>query len=358
MEATLVFVAFFAAVGFMTYYLYITGQKDPKLKGLEPGVLLARVIIKYNFTYLIGLQLAALVSEAALLGSVRDLKTNVTVRMTVHVIAAAISIVGAFGMSKYWGEFFKSFMQKMPFGQRLGLISVTLILAFLSLIMAVGAPIVNMLAMANAVHNTAQFDCFQAMIQVKLGMAHPSYLAHVIAENRFPPEFSPFANLHSSMISSLIITTFHLLLVFMEIILALKLMLTREGIQHAAFGETFDVPPPKDDDKSKDDKPKDDEKDKENKKRVTDQLTAALTYTGVPDVVKWAEQILPHYLKMEDKERGPKYAALTKGVLGIEQLKDRNTTADGKNKEQLKDHLRTVLEDMANHAITLPKAKN
>ena len=370
-ESTIVFVAFFVCVGFLTYYLYKQAQKDPKLKGLEPAALLARAIIKYNFTYLIGLQLSALIAEAALLGSVQDEKTNVTVRMSVHLIAAAISTVGAFGLAKAIGEFVSVFVIPRPVGVRLGLASTIFVIIIISFIFAIGAPIVNMLAMANAVHNTGQLECFWVMMKVKMGFLHPSFLTAVIAENRYPPTFSPFANLHSAMMSSVIITTFHLLLTIYEVVLALKLSLTKEGIQHALNTDMFDVPAEqKKDDKKEDkkedkkdekkDEKKDDDDPKKANKKATDQITMAIEFLGIDKSQAWLEKIVPFYIKMDDAARTKAFANLVEINMGIKTIQSgKSTTQKGVTKPQLQHQIRELLQGWTNDSITLPtKTKN
>jgi hypothetical protein len=370
-ESTIVFVAFFVCVGLLTYYLYKQAQKDPKLKGLEPAALLARAIIKYNFTYLIGLQLSALIAEAALLGSVQDEKTNVTVRMSVHLIAAAISTVGAFGLAKAIGEFVSVFVIPRPIGVRMGLGSTILVIILISFIFAVGAPIVNMLAMANAVHNTGQLECFWVMMKVKMGFLHPSFLTAVIAENRYPPTFSPFANLHSAMMSSVIITTFHLLLTIYEVVLALKLSLTKEGIQHALNTDMFDVPAEKKEEKKEDkkeDKKDEDKKDDEKKdndpkkvnKKATDQITTALEFLGIDKPQVWMDKILPYYIKMDDAAKTKAFAGIVEINMGIKTLESgKPATHKGITKPQLQVQIRETLQGWTKDAITLPsKSKN
>lgn len=361
MEATIVFVIFFFIVGGVTWLLYEKAKKDPELKGLEPGVLLARAVIKYNFTYLLGLQLAALIVEAALLGSVQDLRTNISVRMSLHMIIAAISLVGAFGLSKYAGMFFNAFnpANKMSVGTQMGIIATTGTLAFVMWFLAIGSPIVNMLAMANAVHNVGQLECFWVMLKVKFWGLDPSFLVGVIQENHYPPDFSPFANLHPAMMSSCMITIFHILVIFVEIVLALLLILTRKGIQHAVLGQMFDVPVVEKEEKE-DKKEDEDKKEKKEKKvKAHDHITKALTFLGIPDVSKWADLILPYYTKLPDIEKGPKYSELVKATLDIDTINGgKATTMDNKTKTQLQIEVRTILENFTNKAVTLPRGKN
>lgn len=367
-ESTIIFIIFGVGMSLLMWRMYHVAKADPELAGYEPAVLLGKSFIKYNLTYLMGLQLCALIAEAALLGSVVDERTNVAVRMFLHLVVAAISTVGAFGLAKFFGEFVFSLTQmtKRSPGVTAGLIMSTLSLTFLAFFFAIGAPIYNMLALANALHNTVQLDVFMAALQVKLGFEPDAYLTYVIAKNRLPLDYAPFASLHSAMVSSLGITFFHLILTAWEILYTLKLSLESKPLLDDILNRTIGKDgkdKEKDKDKSKD-KEKDKDKGKDDKKidgKI--QIEGLLSFLKIPDkdIENWVNKLLVY---IDVNTQDPKVATSRAANLGALHFqmksleKTPKKTADGRAPDKLAEDIRKEFEvNWANNALTLPKPK-
>jgi len=360
-ESTIIFAIFGVGMALLMWRMYHVAKDDPELAGLEPAALLGKSFIKYNLTYLMGLQLCALIAEAALLGSVVDEKTNVAVRMFLHLVMAAISTVGAFGLAKFFGEFvyvFVAWPKRAP-GVSIGLMMSNFVLTAIAFFFAIGAPIFNMLALANALHNTVQLDVFMAALQVELGFKPLAYLTYIIQLNGLPANYAPFASLHSGMVSSLGITFFHLILTFWEIVYTLKLALESKSLLDTILNRTVGL-----DDKEK--KKKEDKKeDKEDKGKKIDgrvQIEAALGFLKLDskDVAKWTENLL-EYLDVathDQKAVATRTATIAALHFQIKSLDRGKKTADNRTPEKLADDIRKELEGWTNNSITLPKAKN
>lgn len=362
-ESTIIFAIFGIGMALLMWRMYHVAKADPELAGLEPAALLGKSFIKYNLTYLMGLQLCALIAEAALLGSVVDEKTNVAVRMFLHLVMAAISTVGAFGLAKFFGEFVYTITQfpKRPVGISLGLLSSTFMLTAIAFFFAIGAPIFNMLALANALHNTVQLDVFMAALKVEIGMRPQAYLDYVIVLNRLPADYAPFASLHSGMVSSLGITFFHLILTFWEIVYTLKLALESKSLLDTILNRTIGKDDKKDKDKDKDKK---DEKPKDKKLDGKVQIEGLLAFLKMSDkdVTTWVDKLLVY---IDTNTQDPKVATARAAALGALHFqmksldKTPNKTADGRTPQKLGEDIRKEFEQTwAGNAITLPKPKN
>lgn len=361
-ESTVIFAIFGVGMALLMWRMYHVAKDDPELKGLEPAALLGKSFIKYNLTYLMGLQLCALIAEAALLGSVVDEKTNVAVRMFLHLVMAAISTVGAFGLAKFFGEFVYVFVAwpTRNVGISLGLMMSNFVLTIIAFFFAVGAPIFNMLALANALHNTVQLDVFMASLQVELGFKPLAYLTYIIKINGLPENYAPFASLHSGMVSSLGITFFHLILTFWEIVYTLKLALESKSLLDTILNRTAGLKDEKDKDK---DKSKEKEKDKDKPKvdgKV--QLEGVLAFLRLDnkDVEKWTEKLLT-YLDVathDQKTVATRTATIASLHFQVKSLDKGKKTTDNRTPEKLAEDIRKELENWTGNSVTLPKAKN
>lgn len=361
-ESTIIFIIFGVGMALLMWRMYHVAKSDPELQGLEPAALLGKSFIKYNLTYLMGLQLCALISEAALLGSVVDEKTNVAVRMFLHLVMAGISTIATFGLVKSFGEFVYALTQfnTRPVGQSLGLIFANAFLTLIGVFFAMGAPIYNMLALANALQNTVQLDVFLAALQVQLGWEPQAYLDYTIRVNRLPVDYAPFASLHSAMVSSLGITFFHLILTCWEIVYTLKLALESKSLLDTILNRTLGV---KDGKEKEKEKGKEKGKDKkENKKDGKSQLEGVLKFVGLSekDVDKWTEKLLLYIDESTNDQKVVAERIVRLGALHfqVDSLNTGNSkkSADGSTPEKLAETIRKEFESVwSNNAITLPK---
>jgi hypothetical protein len=345
--------------------MYSVAKNDPELQGLEPAALLGKSFIKYNLTYLMGLQLCALIAEAALLGSVVDEKTNVAVRMFLHLVMAAISTISAFGLSKAFGEFVYSFVMipKRPVGITIGLMFSTAVLTFIAFFFAIGAPIFNMLALANALHNTVQLDVFMAALQVQIGLEPQAYLDYIIKINHLPEDYAPFASLHSGMVSSLGITLFHLILTFWEIVYTLKLALESKSLLDSILNRTIGL----DDKDGKENKDGKKDKKKEKKEKTAEgksQIEDLLKFIGLSDkdVTAWVDKLLIYLDEATHDGKIVSQRVVNLGGLHFQMDSLSNNggkkTADGTTPEKLVEKIRKEFEqNWASSSITLPKPK-
>jgi hypothetical protein len=359
LEATIFFVIFAVIIGAVSYYALKKARKDPENAGLEPGALLVKSFIKYSLTYFIGLQFGAMVSEAALLASVQEPDINVAARMTVHMVMALISALAAFALTKYFGAFVSALISPRPFGVRAGLVVSLFFLSLISLLFTVGAPLYNLAAMTNSLKQSAQLEVWWAGFQVAFNMAPQSYLDYKIALNHLPKDYAPFASLHSGIVTSLGITSFHILVTLWEALTALMLALTNQTMAHAVLGDFFDIKrgdDAKDDDKNKDkdkdkdkDKKDDDDKDKANIKKAKETLSVLFEFCGISKVDDWVTKVLPHFYKPKDDNNVKRVAQSQTLRLEIEKL------PAGKSRDQLIQKIHEAVSDWSNGGLHLPK---
>lgn len=360
-EATVFFCIFALVIGLFGYFGYRKAKKDPQNAGLEPGAILIKSFINYSLTYFIGLQLAAMISEAALLGSVQDKDINVAARMTVHVVMAIISAFGAFAMTKYFGSLVSVLIQKRPFGVKIGLVSLLLTLSFISLGFTIGAPLYNLSAMANSLHQTTQLELFWDAVKVSLGWQPEAYLAYKIRINHLPEDYAPFASLHSGMVTSIGITVFHIMLTIWECLVSLMLALTHQGLRHAVMADLFDVKvdsgDSKGDDKGKKEgekDKKDEEKDKHNPKDKS-AIEGLLKAYGIEDkkLESWVNTLLElTYDKAKNKPNVERHVKII-------ELNEAFKSDKGKP-SRLEEHrsaLRKLIHDWTGGQKTLPEPK-
>jgi hypothetical protein len=244
-EATTFFVVTILSMAAALGFFFYRAKKDPQNKNLEPGAVLIKFFITYPLTVFITLQLIAMISEAALLASIQDKDINVTARMTVHMFLAVVGGLGAFVMTKYLGSVISVFFIKEPMPKKIGLFLGSSMLALISLFFTIGSPIFNLHAMAHSLKQTAELEIFLTSLWVMLGIDHPNHLTFLLSKHHLPLDYSPFQNLHSGVVTSLALSTTHLLITLWEVLVTLTLAIKNDGIQHAILGEFFNVPPVK-----------------------------------------------------------------------------------------------------------------
>jgi len=358
LEATIFFVVFATIIGVVAHYALKKARKDPANSGLEPGALLVKSFITYSLTYFIGLQFGAMVSEAALLASVQEPDINVAARMTVHMVMALISAFAAFALTKYFGAFVSALVSPRPLGVKLGLVTSLFFLSLISLLFTVGAPLYNLAAMTNSLKQSAQLEVWWAGFQVALNMAPQSYLDYKIALNHFPKDYAPFASLHSGIVTSLGITSFHILVTLWETLTALMLALTNQTMAHAVLGDFFDIKrgedaksgaKDKDKDKDKKDEKPEDDKDKANTKKAKETLAVLFEFCEIKKVDEWVIKVLPHFYKPKDDNNVNRVAEAQTLRLEVEKH-----TA-GKSKDQLIQKIHETVSSWSNGGLHLPK---
>lgn len=361
-EATTFFAITIVAMVAMMGFGWYKARQNPENKGLEPGAILIKFILKYPLTLFISLQLIAMISEAALLASIQEKDLNVSARMTVHMFIALVSALGAFMMTKYIGQFVSVWFLKEPPAKKFGLIVTSLFLALISLLFTVGSPIFNLYAMAGSLKQGVQLDIYLNSVWASMGLVPEKYVVYLLAKNHLPTDYSPWQNLHPGVMTALALSTAHLLITIWETLVALTLALKNDGIHHAILGEFFDSPPreekPKDDKKKEEPKkeePKKEEpkKDDVNESKVKDLVTQMLSFYGVKDEKRdeFAKKLVPYIFDAKDTTGSVgKIAKITDITTRFETTKKSNG-----NTEPLKGQIADLVKEWTKGSVTLPK---
>jgi hypothetical protein len=359
LEATFIYIMVAGLLGVVSYFGYQKAKKDPENAGLEPGVILVRSFIKYSLTYFIVFQASAMLAEAALLGSVQEENMNVAARMGSHIAMAMVGAFGAFAMTKYFGSFISVITTKRPLGIWLGLASTTFMLSGVSLVLTIGSPIYNLMAMTNALHQGVQLEVWWASFQVGLGFKPQAYLDYVIALNKLPANYAPYDSLKTGMVTSLGLTAFHILITFWEILTVLMLALTHKGVNHALLGNLFDLVV---DAPAKDSKAKDDAKDKKPKDDITEEARKAkdligklLTYAELDkDVVaSFSEKLFPY---IHDKSTQQNTVANLAEAMDLLVKYESARNSSPQAKAGLRTQFQALVTKWTKGGLTLPKA--
>lgn len=214
--------------------------KDPKNANREIGFTLIRLGVTYNLSALLLLQLMANLAEAGIVGSLQHEGINVGARMWAHLVIAVAGIIAALTWIKATREFFASFVLDVHWGKRLALVCLTFMIAAIAFVGSIAAPLANMFAVANAANQTVQLDLFVASLQYDL-FGNPAYLEK-LAIVGLPLTYSPWGALKNEMVTSILLTSFHMLITIWDVLLALKLSLTKTDMEDAFDTDLVDTP--------------------------------------------------------------------------------------------------------------------
>ena len=341
--------------------------RDKKSKNKEIG----RVLIEYGITYtlsaLVVLQIIANLSEAGIVAGLQDPDINTGARMSLHFFISGIGILGALVWIKAIREHFTAWSRISEDGWgAAGLIAVTGIIAFISALAAVLAPIANLLVLANAVHNTRELGVFLHYVGYQLGWLSEGEYLVILTKNGARPDYSAWGSLKNIMASSCTVTAAHVLVAFWEVMIAFKLSLTKKDMNEAFTRDLDEDEEPEDKDKEKDkggkdkgdkDKNKDDDKDDKTRKKEAHETMIAdiVDWLNPNDPSKWEEKLLNLMEKSWDKGdfTAVRYTVeMTKIYKAVKGLKD------GKgNAKRIEDELRKLVKDRSAGKLNLPKRK-
>jgi len=346
-----------AMMGFGWY----KARQNPENKGLEPGAILIKFILKYPLTLFISLQLIAMVSEAALLASIQEKDLNVSARMTVHMFIALVSALGAFMMTKNIGAFVSAWFLKEPIAKKFGFIVTSLFLALISLLFTIGSPIFNLYAMAGSLKQGVQLEIYLNSVWASMGLVPDKYVAYLLAKNHLPQDYSPWQSLHPGVMTALALSTAHLLITFWETLVALTLALKNDGIHHAILGEFFDSPPRQEDvkkevkkEEKKEEEKKEEKKDepKEDEKKLKDALKRLFTNYGLKEdkINDFTIKLVPFVFTKDSGTTVANVAKITNLVHQFENIKK-----SGGNMDKLKEDTQKLVSELSNKQLTLPK---
>ena len=341
-------------------------RQNPENKGLEPGAILIKFILKYPLTLFISLQLIAMISEAALLASIQEKDLNVSARMTVHMFIALVSALGAFMMTKNIGAFVSAWFLKEPIAKKFGLIVTSLFLALISLLFTIGSPIFNLYAMAGSLKQGVQLDIYLNSVAASMGLVPEKYVAYLLAKNHLPQDYSPWQNLHPGVMTALAINVVHLLITFWETLVALSLALKNDGIHHAILGEFFDAPPreekpkdkpkeaPKKEEEKKEEEKKEEKKEepKEDEKKLKDALKKLFTNYGLKEdkINDFTTKLVPFVFTKDSASTVANVAKITNLVHQFDNIKK-----SGGNVDKLREDTQKLVSELSNKQLTLPK---
>lgn len=218
-------------------------QKDPSNADREIGRTLIRMGVTYNLSALLLLQLIANIAEAGIIGSLQDPEVNVGARMSAHMVIAFAGIIAALTWIKSLREFFAAFVTPdLHWGKRLALICLTFFITVLAFVGSNAAPIANMYAVANACGQSTQLDLFLTYFAYRVGIgSEASYIAE-LARIGLPLTYSPWGGLKNVMVSSILLTGFHMLITVWDVALALKLSITKQDMADAFDGDLYEDP--------------------------------------------------------------------------------------------------------------------
>lgn len=364
-EATTFFAITIVAMVAMMGFGWYKARQNPENKGLEPGAILIKFILKYPLTLFISLQLIAMISEAALLASIQEKDLNVSARMTVHMFIALVSALGAFMMTKNIGAFVSAWFLKEPIAKKFGFIVTSLFLALISLLFTIGSPIFNLYAMAGSLKQGVQLEIYLNSVWASMGLVPEKYVAYLLAKNHLPTDYSPWQNLHPGVMTALALSTAHLLITFWETLVALTLALKNDGIHHAILGEFFDAPPreekpkdkpkeaPKKEEEKKEEEKKEEKKDeKQDEKNLREHLTKLLGYYGLKDdkVADFTNKLVPFVFTKDSTTTVGNVAKITNLVYQFANAKKEN-----RNVDKLKEDTQKLINELSNKTLTLPK---
>lgn len=364
-EATTFFAITIITMVAMMGFGWYKARQNPENKGLEPGAILIKFILKYPLTLFISLQLIAMVSEAALLASIQEKDLNVSARMTVHMFIALVSALGAFMMTKYIGSFVSVWFLKEPPAKKFGLIVTSLFLALISLLFTIGSPIFNLYAMAGSLKQGVQLEIYMNSVWASMGLVPDKYVAYLLAKNHLPQDYSPWQNLHPGVMTALALSTAHLLITFWETLVALTLALKNDGIHHAILGEFFDSPPReeagkkevkkeegKKEEEKKEQKEEKKEEPKEDEKKLKDALKKLFTNYGLKEdkINDFTTKLVPFVFTKDSASTVANVAKITNLVHQFDNIKK-----SGGNVDKLREDTQKLVSELSNKQLTLPK---
>lgn len=359
-EATIFFAITIVAMVAMMGFGWYKARQNPENKGLEPGAILIKFILKYPLTLFISLQLIAMVSEAALLASIQEKDLNVSARMTVHMFIALVSALGAFMMTKYIGSFVSVWFLKEPPAKKFGLIVTSLFLALISLLFTIGSPIFNLYAMAGSLKQGVQLEIYMNSVWASMGLVPDKYVAYLLAKNHLPADYSPWQNLHPGVMTALALSTAHLLITFWETLVALTLALKNDGIHHAILGEFFDSPPraeekkkeEKKDEKKEEKKEEEKKEEKQDEKNLKEALRKLFVSYGLKEekINDFTTKLVPFVFTKDSSTTVGNVAKITNLVHQFE-----NSKKSGANLDKLREDTQKLVSELSNKQLTLPK---
>lgn len=365
--STIFFVIFGVIFALVSYFGWQKLKVLPENKGLEPGAVVLRMLMTYSLTYFVGMQFSAMLCESVLLGSVQDANVNVPSRMAMHIVMGIISAVAAMTMTRFFGATVHAVITDRPLGVRMGLVTSAGALTALSFGLALFAPFYNLMAMANALHQTTELQIWWAAFKADLGFGSQAYVDYLLSLRHLPPDYAPFSSLHSGMVTSIGITAFHWMLTLMEILYTVYVSLTNQGFKQAILGDVFDLKPegapanPENKTKKENKGEGGEEKKSKNEQESKSYLEAALRLIGYKDegvVDHWVTRLLPYITSQDEKSAKDSAARLFELVSKVKAAQNAAPADQEKRVKDLRDWLESSVRTWSNGALTLSKPKN
>lgn len=339
-------------------------SKDPKNANREIGYTLIKMGVTYNLSALLLLQLMANLAEAGIVGSLQHAGINVGARMWAHLVIAVAGIIAALTWIKAFREFFAAFVLDVHWGRKLALILITAMVAFIAFVGSIAAPLANMFAVANAAQQSTQLDLFFAYLRWEY-FGNPAYLEKLSVVG-LPLTYSAWGALKNEMVTSILLTSFHMLITVWDVLLALKLSLTKADMEDAFSTDFEDKQPEAEKSKEKDKKKaggKDEEEDKEKQKKSTTAsyieqiITAVWPAMEEKTVEYWISEIVKLAAKGSHTEQGQFAVQISDYHKAVTALKEGGTSREYKTMEAVAISLKDLVSKNSGGKLTMPKWK-
>lgn len=355
-------------------WVIIKIYKDPNNANREIGFTLMRLGVTYNLSALLLLQLIANLAEAGIVGSLQTPGSSTAPNMIAHNVIALAGIIAALTWIKATREFFVALVSDYHWGKKLALVCLTASIAFLAFLGSIAAPLANMATVANLTHQSTQLNLFFLSVRYDL-FDNPAYLAE-LSKLGLPITYSPWSALRGEMVTSLVLTAFHMFITVWDVMLALKLSLTKEEM-----GSAFDTDM---DDPAKDDKGKKGDgaggnngggnqgggsggnsggnQGGNNNSPTSQYVSFVLEHVwkdrlDSAERAKWVQEILSYATKgtiQQQSEFAIKIADFHRYATAI---KEHGKTADGKTAIEVGKEISQFVNDKSGGKLTLPKVK-